>query len=144
MATEDLLKDVNLRYSTDKNPGYTRKVVGKKFQYYDLDGKLIKNYKVIDRINKLVIPPAYKKVWICPYPNGHLQATGYDARGRKQYRYHTLWNEISQQEKFEHLIDFARHLPKIRRKIKKDLELPGMPREKVLASIVWLLWFELA
>lgn len=138
-STDDLLKDVNLRYSTDKNPGYTRKVTGKKFQYFDLDGKPIKDEKTIERINKLVIPPAYKNVWICPYSNGHLQATGYDARGRKQYRYHPSWIEISQQEKFEHLIDFARQLPKIRRKIKKDIALPRVPREKILASIIWLL-----
>ncbi len=139
MTTVDLLKDVNLRYSTDKKPGFTRRMIGKKFKYFDLDGKLIKDKKTIERINKLAIPPAYKNVWICPYPNGHLQATGVDSRGHKQYHYHPLWTELAQQKKFTHLIDFARHLPKIRRKIKKGLALSGMPRTKVLASVVWLL-----
>lgn len=139
MSTDDILKNVNLRYSTDKKPGFTRKTRGKKFQYFDLAGKLIKDKKENDRINKLAIPPAYKKVWICPYPNGHLQATGYDARGRKQYRYHPLWTEIAQQEKFTHLLDFAKSLPKIRKRVQKDLSLPGMDRQKVLASVVWLL-----
>jgi DNA topoisomerase-1 len=139
MSTDDLLKDVKLRYSTDSKPGFTRKIKDKKFQYFNLEDKLITDNIEIERINKLAIPPAYKNVWICPYKNGHLQATGYDARGRKQYRYHPLWIEISQQEKFSHLIEFAINLPKIRRKIRKDLKLPGMQRQKVLAAIVWLL-----
>lgn len=139
MTTDDLLKDVKLRYSTDKSPGFTRKVSGKKFQYFDLDGKRIIDKKVIERINNLAIPPAYKNVWICPYKNGHLQATGRDGRGRKQYRYHVLWNEISQKEKFAHIVDFVHHLPKIRKRLKKDLALKGIKREKILAAIVWLL-----
>lgn len=139
MSTEDLLKDVNLRYTTDKRAGYTRKLAGDKFHYFDTNGKRITDDSTIERINKLAIPPAYKNVWICPYPNGHLQATGYDARRRKQYRYHPLWNQISQEEKFSHLMDFAKHLPKIRTAVKKDLELVGTQRRKVIAAVVWLL-----
>ena len=138
-STEDLLRYVDLRYSTDSSPGFTRKTKGKKFQYFDLDKKIITDKKIIERINKLVIPPAYKNVWICPYKNGHLQAVGYDTKGRKQYRYHPLWNKISQKEKYTHLIDFARLLPKIRKKIKKDLTLKGIPRHKVMAAVVYLL-----
>lgn len=139
MTTEDLLEEVNLRYSTDRRPGYTRKMVGDKFQYFDTNGKRITDEKTIERINKLAIPPAYKNVWICPYQNGHLQATGYDDRKRKQYRYHPLWIEASQEEKFSHLLDFARALPKIRETVRKDLELFGTERRKVIAVVVWLL-----
>ncbi len=139
MSTQDLLEHVNLRFTNDKLPGIRRKAKGKEFQYFDLDGKQITDDNTIERINKLAIPPAYRNVWISPYKNGHLQAVGYDAKNRKQYRYHPLWIEISQQEKFSHLIDFAKFLPKIRRKIKKDLMLKGMPRQKIIASVVWLL-----
>lgn len=139
MATEDILKEVKLRYSNDKKPGITRKIIGKKFVYFDTDGKKIKDKAVIDRINALVIPPAYQKVWISPYANGHIQATGIDDRGRKQYRYHPLWIKVSQEEKFSHLLHFSKHLPKIRTKVRADMDKKGMPREKVLATIVWLL-----
>lgn len=139
MSTEDLLKDVNLRYCTDKRPGYTRKQAGDTFQYFDTNGKRITDNSTIERINKLAIPPAYKNVWICPYSNGHMQATGYDDRKRKQYRYHPLWIKASQEEKFSHLLDFAKNLPKIRETVKKDLELAGTQRKKVIAAVVWLL-----
>lgn len=139
MATEDILKDVKLRYSNDKKPGYSRKVINDKFVYFNTDGKKITDQATIDRINKLVIPPAYKNVWIAPYENGHIQAIGYDDRKRKQYRYHPLWITVSQQEKFSHIIDFAKHLPKIRNKVRTDMEGNGITREKVLATIVWLL-----
>lgn len=139
MTAEDLLKDVHLRFSTDKKPGFTRKLAGDTFQYFDKEGKRITNEETIERINKLAIPPAYKNVWICPFPNGHLQATGYDDRKRKQYRYHPLWIEASQEEKFSHLIDFAKVLPKIRETVRKDLELTGTQRKKVIAAVVWLL-----
>lgn len=137
--TEEIIENSTLRFVTDTKPGFTRKMVGDAFQYFDKAGARISDEKVIERINKLAIPPAYTNVWICPYANGYLQATGYDKRKRKQYRYHPLWNEISQQEKFSHLIEFATHLPKIRQKIKEDLKLSGMPREKVTAAVVWLL-----
>jgi DNA topoisomerase-1 len=139
MASEDILKDVRLRYSNDKKPGYTRKIINDKFVYFNTDGKKITDEATIQRINKLVIPPAYKNVWIAPYENGHIQAVGYDDKGRKQYRYHPLWIKVSQEEKFSHIMDFAKHLPKIRRKIKLDMEKPGISREKILATIVWLL-----
>ena len=139
MATEDILKDVNLRYSSDKKPGYTRKIIGDKFVYFNTDGKRITDQATIERINKLVIPPAYKNVWICPYTNGHIQATGIDNRGRKQYRYHPLWIKMSQGEKFTHIMDFARHLPKIRSKVRYDMENSKITREKILATVVWLL-----
>jgi len=139
MATEDILKDVNLRYSSDKKPGYTRKIIGDKFVYFNTDGKRITEDETINRINKLVIPPAYKKVWICPYSNGHIQATGFDDRGRKQYRYHPLWIKMSQGEKFTHILDFAKHLPKIRSKIKYDMAEAKITRDKILATVVWLL-----
>jgi DNA topoisomerase I len=139
MATEDILKEVNLRYSSDRKPGYSRKIIGDKFVYFNTDGKRITDEATIERINKLVIPPAYKRVWICPYSNGHIQATGYDDRGRKQYRYHPLWIKMSQGEKYTQITNFAKKLPLIRAKVKKDMELAGMPREKVLATVVWLL-----
>jgi DNA topoisomerase I len=139
MATEDILKDVRLRYSNDRKPGFTRKIINGKFVYFDLEGKRITDEATIDRINKLVIPPAYKNVWISPYANGHIQATGYDARGRKQYRYHPLWIKASQEVKFSHIMDFAKHLPLIRSTVRKHMEETRMTREKVLATIVWLL-----
>ncbi len=139
MATEDILDQVNLRYSNDKKPGYTRKIIGDKFVYFDTQENKITDQATIDRINKLVIPPAYKNVWIAPYANGHIQATGIDARGRKQYRYHPLWIKMSQGEKFTHIMEFAKHLPIIRNKVRRDMEKTKITREKILATIVWLL-----
>lgn len=139
MATEDILKEVNLRYSNDKKPGYTRQVSGDKFAYFNTEGKRITDQATIDRINKLVIPPAYKRVWICPYSNGHIQATGYDGRGRKQYRYHPLWIKMSQGEKYTQITNFAKKLPTIRTRVRNDMDKIGMPREKILATVVWLL-----
>lgn len=139
MATEEILKEVKLRYSNDRKPGFTRKIVGDKFVYFDIKGEKITDQDTIDRINKLVIPPAYKKVWISPYKNGHIQATGYDSRGRKQYRYHPLWIKMSQGEKYTQIANFAKNLPAIRNKVKTDMEKTGVPREKILATVVWLL-----
>lgn len=139
MTADDLLKDVALRYSTDSRQGFTRKIHGKTFEYFDRDGKRIRDENIIGRINKLAIPPAYTNVWICPFANGHLQATGYDTRNRKQYRYHPLWNKMSQEEKFSRITDFAKHLPKIRGKIQRDLSLEKLPRQKVIAAVVYLL-----
>ena len=139
MSTEELLEQAQLRFVTDKKPGFMRSVLGKKFTYYDKEGKKITDEATIERLNKLAIPPAYTDVWICPYANGYLQATGFDSKKRKQYRYHPLWNRMSQQEKFTNLLEFATHLPKIRRNVSKHLRLRGMPREKVIAAVVWLL-----
>jgi DNA topoisomerase-1 len=139
VSTKDLVKEAHLSYSNDDKPGWTRKIRNDKFEYFDLDNKLIKDQDQIDRVNKLVIPPAWENVWICPSENGYLQATGRDARGRKQYRYHPKWNKKAQQEKFTRMLEFGRVLPKIRRKISLDMRKRGLPREKVLATIVWLL-----
>ncbi len=139
MDDKDILDGVKLRYVTDNKPGFTRKLQGKHFAYFDKKGERITDQNIVDRINKLVIPPAWKRVWISPYKNGHMQATGIDARGRKQYRYHQFWNELKQQQKFSHVLDFATALPKIRADIDKGLQMKGLPKEKVIATVVWLL-----
>jgi DNA topoisomerase I len=132
-------EEAGLRYVSDDQPGYTRKLRGRKFVYFDTDGKEIRDEARILRINRLAIPPAYRDVWICPSPNGHLQATGRDDRGRKQYRYHERWREVRDENKYEKMVLFAHALPKIRRRINKDLALPSLPRKKVLATVVQLL-----
>ena len=129
----------DLVYVSDDGPGITRRKFGKGFAYYAPGGKKIGDAKVVERINKLAIPPAYADVWICPDPAGHLQATGRDDRGRKQYRYHERWAEVRDAAKFGKMIQFAEALPSLRRKVEKHLKLPGLPREKVLAACVKLL-----
>jgi DNA topoisomerase-1 len=128
-----------LRYVSDTQPGIRRKKAGKGFGYVGTDGKPIKDEKELARIRSLAIPPAYTDVWICPSPNGHIQATGRDARGRKQYRYHAKWREVRDETKFGRMLAFSEVLPKIRARIDKDLALSGLPREKVLATVVRLL-----
>jgi DNA topoisomerase-1 len=128
-----------LRYVSDLAPGIRRRRVGKGFGYADRDGRPIRDAETLERIKRLVIPPAWTDVWICPDPRGHLQATGRDARGRKQYRYHLRWREVRDAVKYDRLLAFAEALPKIRERTDRDLERPGMPREKVLASVVRLL-----
>jgi DNA topoisomerase I len=120
-------------------PGIRRRRRGKGFEYLDEEGNRIAEADVIDRIRELAIPPAWEDVWICPYPLGHIQATGTDAAGRKQYRYHDLWRERRDREKFESMTGFARALPRLRRRVAKDLAKEGMPRDKVLACAVRLL-----
>lgn len=139
MTTEELLEQVNLRFSSDAKKGFSQKVYAKNTIYYDTKNEKITDEKVIERIDSLAIPPAWNDVWICQHKNGYLQATGIDSKGRKQYRYHPLWVELSQQKKFEHMILFAQVLPKIRARIREDISLRGLKREKVLATIVWLL-----
>ena len=129
----------DLRYSSDGEPGITRRRAGKGFVYYTADGRRISDERMLERIRKLAIPPAYRNVWICRDPQGHLQATGIDARGRKQYRYHPRWRTVRDTHKFERMTDFGRALPRIHRRISADLKRPGIPREKVLATIVRLL-----
>lgn len=136
---EEAAEEAGLRYVSDQTPGYTRKRRGKKFVYFDTDGKEIRDETRILRLNRLAIPPAYTDVWICPSPNGHLQATGRDDRGRKQYRYHQRWRTERDENKYEKMLIFAQALPKIRRRINKDLKCPGLPRQKVLATVVQLL-----
>jgi DNA topoisomerase-1 len=128
-----------LRYTTDHDPGYRRRLSGKHFIFFDTKGRRVRDQAVIQRIRKLAIPPAYKDVWICPYANGHLQATGRDARGRKQYRYHPQWRVHRDGTKFDRMLEFGRALPRIRKRVAKDLRSRGLPREKVLATIVRLL-----
>lgn len=136
---EEAAEEAGLRYVSDSQPGYTRKRRGKGFAYFDTEGREIKDERRILRLNRLAIPPAYKDVWICPSPNGHLQATGRDARGRKQYRYHERWRMERDENKYEKMVLFGRALPKIRRRITRDLKRRGLAREKVLATVVELL-----
>jgi DNA topoisomerase-1 len=128
-----------LRYVSDDQPGYTRRVKGDDFDYFDTEGKLIRDEQRLLRVKRLAIPPAYTSVWICPSPNGHIQATGRDARGRKQYRYHEHWREVREENKYDRMVAFGNGLPKIRRRVNKDLALPGLPRNKALATVVQLL-----
>ena len=128
-----------LRYSRDGEKGYARRHSGKGFEYLDAKGERITDEATLERIKSLAIPPAWTDVWICRDERGHLQATGRDAKGRKQYRYHTRWRESRDADKFDHLGEFARRLPRIRRQVRADLALQGLPRRKVLALIVQLL-----
>ncbi len=128
-----------LRYLADDEPGITRVVHGKSFSYRRPNGKAVRDISTLRRIRSLVIPPAWTRVWICPHANGHIQATGRDARGRKQYRYHPKWTETRDQHKYEHVIAFGRVLPNLRRQVKRDLRSKGLPREKVIAAVVRLL-----
>src|SRR4051795_11053739 len=132
-------EEAGLQYVNDERPGYSRKAKGKDFEYLDTKGKTIRDEQRLLRIKRLAIPPAWTDVWICPSPNGHIQATGRDARGRKQYRYHERWREVRDENKFERLAQFAKALPNIRRQVAQDLRLSGLPRRKVLATIVLLL-----
>jgi DNA topoisomerase-1 len=135
----DAAEEAGLRYVSDTRPGYTRKRNGESFQYFDTEGKLIRDESRLLRIGRLAIPPAYHDVWICPLSNGHIQATGRDDRGRKQYRYHERWRTIRDENKYDRILTFAAALPKIRRRVQVDLKLPGFKREKVLAAVVQLL-----
>jgi DNA topoisomerase-1 len=128
-----------LRYVSDTRPGITRHSKDDGFIYRDPDGELIKDEATLERIRSLAIPPAYTDVWICPFPNGHIQATGRDARGRKQYRYHPRWRETRDATKYEHMAEFAEVLPLIRARVAADLRRKELTREKVLATVVRLL-----
>ena len=132
-------KAVGLRYVSDSSPGYTRKATKTGFSFLDADGKPVKDKELQQRFKSLVIPPAYTNVWISPYENGHLQFTGVDAAGRKQYRYHADWNAIRNQSKFHHMQLFASFLPDIRRKVAKDINRKEMDYEKLLALVVKLM-----
>lgn len=132
-------KAAGLRYVRDGEPGIQRKRAGKHFSYVGPDGKPIRDPEVLRRIKSLGIPPAYTDVWICADPRGHLQATGRDAKGRKQYRYHPLWRATRDDTKYHRMLAFGQALPLIRARTEHDLGLPGLPREKVLAGVVRLL-----
>ncbi|MBE7244685.1 MAG: DNA topoisomerase IB [Actinomycetospora chiangmaiensis] len=131
--------EVGLAYVDDSRPGLTRRRSGKGFSYCDAKGVPVRDKGTIERIKKLAIPPAYTDVWICPRRNGHIQATGRDAKGRKQYRYHPEFREAREANKFSRIMSFADALPAIRRRIDADMRRKGLPRDKVLATVVHLL-----
>jgi DNA topoisomerase-1 len=128
-----------LRRSDCSGPGIVRRGRGRGFEYLDEDGERIEDEEVLERIHELVIPPAWKDVWICPYPLGHIQAVGTDAAGRRQYLYHAQWRARRDQEKFDEMLRFARALPRVRRTAEKHLGKRGLARERVLACAVRLL-----
>jgi DNA topoisomerase I len=129
----------DLRYVLDERPGIRRKKSGKGFIFLRPDGTRVSDPHVLRRIRSLAVPPAWTDVWICPFSDGHIQATGRDVRGRKQYRYHPLFRELRESTKFEHVMGFAEALPVIRAKVREHMGLRGLPREKVLATVVRLL-----
>jgi DNA topoisomerase I len=136
---EDAAASAGLRYVADAHPGLRRHKSGNGFCYIRPDGSRLFDKTAVKRIRSLAIPPAWTDVWICPFADGHLQATGRDARGRKQYRYHPRFREERDSTKYEHVIDFANVLPALRTKVREHMALPGLPREKVLATVVYLL-----
>ncbi|MET0531864.1 MAG: DNA topoisomerase IB [Microvirga sp.] len=135
----DAAETAGLLYVSDEEPGIRRKKSGKGFTYLRPDGKKVADDATLKRIKSLVIPPAYTDVWICSKANGHIQATGRDAKGRKQYRYHAAFREARESTKYEHMLEFANGLPAIRKTIDEHMSLRGLPREKVLATVVHLL-----
>jgi DNA topoisomerase-1 len=136
-AVPDLPPD--LHYVDDTQPGIRRRKLRGKFAYFDAKGERIKDPDVIGRINALAIPPAYEDVWICADPRGHLQATGRDARGRKQYRYHERWRELRDENKYARMLAFGKSLPRVRRQLEEHLATPGLSRNKVMAAVISLL-----
>jgi DNA topoisomerase-1 len=132
-------RQAGLRFSSDARPGITRRRAGRGFSYRDVAERLVRDPEVLARIRSLAIPPAWTDVWICPWPNGHVQATGRDRRGRKQYRYHPDWHARRGAAKFDRMLAFADALPRLRARCDEDLARPGLPREKVLAAVVRLL-----
>lgn len=137
--TEAFATTAGLVYITDSSPGFTRKRTGKGFIYFNEQGQKVNDPVLIERIKKLVIPPAWERVWICKKKNGHLQVTGFDQKGRKQYLYHEKWLEIRNRTKYDEMYEFGTALPKIRQKVEDHLKLKGLPRERVIATIVNLL-----
>jgi DNA topoisomerase-1 len=136
---KDAAEYAGLIYVSDEKPGIQRKRSGKGFRYESGSGQRIKDLPTLKRIKALAVPPAWTDVWICGKANGHIQATGRDARGRKQYRYHTRFREVREGTKYHHMLAFAESLPAIRRKVQEHLALRGLPREKVVATVVHLL-----
>ncbi|HTL61810.1 MAG TPA: hypothetical protein VL261_09205 [Nitrospira sp.] len=132
-------RSAGLRYVDDRRPGIRRVKQGNGVGYRGPDGRPIRDGETLTRIRSLAVPPAWSDVWICPDAEGHLQATGRDAKGRKQYRYHARWREVRDGNKYERMIAFGRALPRIRKHVEKDLARPGLPREKILATVVRLL-----
>ena len=136
---QEAAEEAGLRYANDQTPGIGRRRRGGKFYYVNPKNEEISDARILDRISHLVIPPAWKEVWISPYATDHIQATGIDGRGRKQYVYHAKWRQVRDANKYDKMVDFGRALPKIRRQTAEDLKLPGLPKRKVLAAVVQLL-----
>ena len=132
-------KTAGLRYVSDAGPGIRRIKKGTSFSYLASRGKAVRDSVMLKRIKSLAVPPAWTGVWICPEADGHLQATGRDAKGRKQYRYHPRWREVRDGTKYDRMLVFGRLLPRIRQQVAKDIAAPGLPREKILATVVRLL-----
>jgi DNA topoisomerase-1 len=139
MSPSESARSVRLLYVTDERPGIRRERCGRGFRYRSAAGRIIRDRRTLKRIESLVIPPAWEEVWICPEERGHLQVSGRDERGRKQYIYHSRWREIRDRTKYGRLFDFARTLPRIRRQLRRDLAREGLCRERVLATVVRLL-----
>jgi DNA topoisomerase-1 len=136
---KDAAESAGLRHVSDFRPGIRRKKSGKGFTYVRPDGTKLSDPHVVKRIRPLAIPPAWTDVWICPFADGHIQAIGRDAKGRKQYKYHPLFREVRESTKYEHVVTFANALPSIRTKVRQHMALRGLPRERVLATVVHLL-----
>jgi DNA topoisomerase I len=136
---KDAAERAGLSYVSDDDKGWRRERAGEAFRYFKANGDPVTDDAALERVRKLAIPPAWTDVWICPKASGHLQATGRDARGRKQYRYHPQFREVRESTKYEHMLEFARALPAIRAKLAEHMALRGLPREKVLATVVHLL-----
>jgi len=136
---KDAAESAGLRYVADVRPGIRRRRSGKGFSYASADGAKIVELDIVRRIKRLAIPPAWTDVWICPFADGHIQATGRDAKGRKQYCYHPRFREVRESIKYEHVIGFANALSVIREKVREHMALRGLPRAKVLATVVHLL-----
>jgi DNA topoisomerase-1 len=136
---KDAAESAGLRYVSDARPGIRRRKSGKGFSYVKVDGSPLREPEVLRRIKALAIPPAWTDVWISPLADGHIQATGRDAKGRKQYRYHPRFREVRDSTKYEHVVEFADVLPAIREKVREHMALRGLPRNKVLATVVHLL-----
>lgn len=128
-----------LRYVSDETPGLTRRRSGKGWSYRDAHGAPVRDKAVLARLRALAVPPAWTEVWLCPHANGHIQATGRDAKGRKQYRYHAEWRAARDATKYQHILHFARILPALRARVDQDMAARGLGREKVLATVVHLL-----
>ncbi len=135
-SPEEAARSAGLQHVSDATPGITREQRGSKATFRDAEGRVVRDVATLDRIASLVIPPAWVEVWICPSPRGHLQATGRDGRGRKQYRYHPRWRTTRDETKYERMLAFGQALPAIRTRVAKDLDRPDLPREKVVATAV--------
>jgi len=133
------LEKAELRYVSDESPGITRKSNGKNFKYFDSDSKIITSETILKRISDLSIPPAWTDVWICPSPTGYLQAVGFDDKKRKQYIYHPDWVKLSQENKFQKMIFFGEILPEIRKQIARDMMIEDLKRNRIIATVIWLL-----